>query len=158
MERIAIHEAGHALAAYLVYGPDEDPLITVSIKSESGVKAHVRWNPAFRHLPGRKSLEQEIKVDFGGMVAEELEFGPACGAENDILCIHELLPGARWLRDHSPDGKEAQAYLAELKAKLREEFDTAPRRAALRALAAELLAMQEITYQHAKAIMQAEIG
>jgi ATP-dependent metalloprotease FtsH len=84
-QRIAYHEAGHALVACAL--PNTDPVHKVSIIPRGvGVGGYVLSRPDDdRMLTTRSDLESRIKVGLGGTVAEELVFREiSTGAANDL--------------------------------------------------------------------------
>lgn len=84
-QRIATHEAGHALVACSL--PNTDPVHKISIIPRGvGALGYVLQRPEDdRHLRTRSDLESEIKVCLGGTLAEELVYREiSTGATNDL--------------------------------------------------------------------------
>jgi cell division protease FtsH len=91
-ERIAFHEAGHALVALSV--PFADPVHRVSIIPRAiGALGHTLQLPTDeRYLMTQPELEDQIAVLMGGRAAEEVHFGGvvSTGAANDLDRASEL--------------------------------------------------------------------
>lgn len=81
----AYHEAGHAILFHLL--PDEGPVHTISI-IPTGMGAAGYTMPLPEHdrmFNSRKRMLQDIMVDLGGRIAEEIIFGDiTTGASQDI--------------------------------------------------------------------------
>lgn len=86
---VAFHEAGHAIASYIVDSPDKVSRISI-IPSTSGAAGFTMFTPSEEGdsgLHSKKRLEGEIIVLLGGRAAEELVFGNnsvTTGAYDDI--------------------------------------------------------------------------
>ncbi|MEO1495897.1 MAG: ATP-dependent zinc metalloprotease FtsH [Planctomycetota bacterium] len=84
-QRLAVHEAGHALVAYAL--PNTDPVHKVSIIPR-GLSAlgYMQQRPAHdRYMMTRGQLESQIQVMLGGTLAEELILEDiGTGASNDL--------------------------------------------------------------------------
>src|SRR5262249_26699503 len=122
-QRVAYHEAGHALVACAL--PNTDPVHKISIIPRGvGVGGYVLSRPEDdRMLTTQSELESRIKVFLGGTMAEELVYREvSTGASNDLerctqlarsmvkqfgmsrlgrVCLQEqvgpgFLPGAPW--------------------------------------------------------------
>ncbi len=80
----AYHEAGHAILFHVL--PDVDPVYTVSIIPTGGAAGYTMPLPEKDEMFNTKGrMEQEIIVDLGGRVAEELIFDDiTTGASQDI--------------------------------------------------------------------------
>lgn len=73
-DTIAVHEAGHAVMAYLVgKGRKLEVLSIIKRRDALGFLAH-RWAEE-RHTQRRSELIAQLQIALGGMVAEELFFG-----------------------------------------------------------------------------------
>ncbi|CAM9529121.1 unnamed protein product [Pylaiella littoralis] len=89
LNTVAYHEAGHAIASYLVDSPDKVSRISV-IPSTSGAAGFTMFTPSEEGESGlhsKKRLEGEVLVLLGGRAAEELVFGTSSvttGAYDDI--------------------------------------------------------------------------
>jgi cell division protease FtsH len=84
-QRVAYHEAGHALVACAL--PNTDPVHKVSIIPRGvGVGGYVLRRPEDdRMLSTKSDLESHIKVGLGGTIAEELVYREiSTGASNDL--------------------------------------------------------------------------
>jgi cell division protease FtsH len=84
-QRVAYHEAGHALVACAL--PNTDPVHKVSIIPRGyGALGYVLSRPEDdRHLMTRSELESHIKVALGGTIAEELIYREISnGATSDL--------------------------------------------------------------------------
>jgi cell division protease FtsH len=81
----AYHEAGHALLSILLE-PDVEPLHKVSIIPRGVMLGATMFLPEKdRYNLYRRQLIGEVKVSFGGRIAEELFMGDiSAGAANDI--------------------------------------------------------------------------
>ena len=86
-KRVAIHEAGHALLAYHLLGPDSiDHLSVIPAASGSLGAAYLHQTESLE-LPDADAIKNRLTILMGGRVAEVLCYssgGPSCGAENDI--------------------------------------------------------------------------
>ncbi len=90
-QRIAYHEAGHALVACAL--PNTDPVHKVSIIPRGiGALGYVLSRPEDdRYLMTQSQLESNIKVALGGTIAEELVFGEISnGATNDLEKVSRI--------------------------------------------------------------------
>jgi cell division protease FtsH len=84
-QRVAYHEAGHALVACAL--PNTDPVHKVTIIPRGvGALGYVLSRPEEdRYLVTQSELESKIKVALGGTVAEEIVFGEISnGATSDL--------------------------------------------------------------------------
>jgi cell division protease FtsH len=128
-QRVAYHEAGHALVACAL--PNTDPVHKVSIIPRGvGVGGYVLSRPEDdRMLTTQSELESRIKVFLGGTMAEELVYREiSTGASNDLerctqlarcmvkqfgmsrlgrVCLQEqggpaFLPGSPWQENGRP--------------------------------------------------------
>lgn len=81
--RVAVHEAGHALAAEWV---DAGSVASATITPRGRALGYVRSRPGEeRFLLTRQQLEGQIRVALAGAAAEDLVFGQrSTGAENDF--------------------------------------------------------------------------
>ncbi|MDQ3679021.1 MAG: ATP-dependent zinc metalloprotease FtsH [Actinomycetota bacterium] len=89
-ERIAYHEGGHAVLAYVL--PDADPVHKVTILP-AGVALGVTQQLPMeeRHIYPRDYIEDSLAVRMGGRVAELLVYGDlSTGANNDLVGNTEL--------------------------------------------------------------------
>jgi cell division protease FtsH len=88
--RVAIHEAGHALNAR--YSDEAEPLHRVSIIPRGMALGVTQQTPAGdRHIMTQKQLESRLRVLMGGYAAERVILGDtSTGAENDLKQATEL--------------------------------------------------------------------
>jgi ATP-dependent Zn protease len=84
-QTIAVHEAGHAVVAYLCGGETHklEVLSIVKRRDSLGVLAHSETEERWTHT--RSELMVRIHIAFGGMTAEELFFGESgTGPSSDL--------------------------------------------------------------------------
>ncbi|MEY2471682.1 MAG: cell division protease FtsH [Actinomycetota bacterium] len=89
-QRVAFHEGGHALLAYVL--PHADPLHKVSI-IPSGMALGVTQQLPLedKHMYGVEYIEDALCVRMGGRVAEKIVFGDlSTGASDDLVRNTEL--------------------------------------------------------------------
>jgi cell division protease FtsH len=89
-ERVAFHEGGHAVLAYIL--PHADPLLKVSIIPTGMALGVTQQLPAEeRHIYRREYIEDSLAVRMGGRVAEKLVYdGLSTGASDDLQRNTEL--------------------------------------------------------------------
>ncbi|RJQ11252.1 MAG: AAA family ATPase [Bacillota bacterium] len=89
LERVAVHELGHALVAEH-HRPGSVSMVTIT--SRGGALGYVRQAPdADRYLYSREELEQQVDILLAGSVAEEMFFGSrSTGAQTDLEQALEL--------------------------------------------------------------------
>ncbi|MGH9304343.1 MAG: ATP-dependent zinc metalloprotease FtsH [Acidimicrobiales bacterium] len=89
-ERVAYHEGGHAVLAYVL--PHADPLLKVSIIPTGMALGVTQQLPAEeRHIYPREYIEESLAVRMGGRVAEKLVYdGLSTGASDDLQRNTEL--------------------------------------------------------------------
>ncbi len=89
-ERIAYHESGHAVLAYVL--PFADPLLKVSIIPTGMALGVTQQLPLEeRHIYRREYIEDSLAVRMGGRVAELLVYGDlSTGASDDLQRNTEL--------------------------------------------------------------------
>jgi cell division protease FtsH len=82
--RVAVHEAGHAIAAR--FSPEAEPLHRVTIIPRGMALGATQQSPAAdRHLMAQGELESRLRVLMGGYASERLILGSiSTGAENDL--------------------------------------------------------------------------
>jgi len=89
-ERVAFHEGGHAVLAYVL--PDADPVHKVTILPTGmalGVTMQLPMEE--RHIHPRQHIEDSLAVRMGGRAAELLVYGDlSTGAANDLVGNTEL--------------------------------------------------------------------
>jgi cell division protease FtsH len=89
-ERVAFHEGGHAVLAYVL--PNTDPLHKVTI-IPSGMALGVTQQLPMeeKHIHTLEYIEDSLCVRMGGRVAEQIVFGDlSTGANNDLVGNTEL--------------------------------------------------------------------
>lgn len=80
---VAYHEAGHALAAFLL--PEADPVHKVSIIPRGRGLGITQQAESERHIYRREYIQNRLAIMMGGRAAEALIFGSmTTGAENDL--------------------------------------------------------------------------
>ena len=92
--RIAVHECGHALAAY--FTPNADPVHKVSIipRGLAALGYTLQRPEDDRYLMTQKELEARIRTFLAGTIAEEMEFDAvSTGAQNDLERATDLARG-----------------------------------------------------------------
>jgi cell division protease FtsH len=89
-ERIAFHEGGHAVLAYVL--PHADPVLKVSIIPTGMALGVTQQLPAGeQHIYRREYIEDSLAVRMGGRVAEKLVYdGLSTGASDDLQRNTEL--------------------------------------------------------------------
>jgi cell division protease FtsH len=89
-ERVAYHEGGHAVLAYVL--PWADPLLKVSIIPTGMALGVTQQLPMEeRHIYPREYIEDSLAVRMGGRVAEKLIYGDlSTGASDDLQRNTEL--------------------------------------------------------------------
>jgi ATP-dependent Zn protease len=155
IKRIAYHEAGHALACYLVYSGEECPLLKLSIEAQHRFTGNLWWDNAgdYPSFADRACAEQALQVMLGGMAGERLLFGEAWDAA-ELEEAADWLQNAGWLADTSPRGSEVRAYAMWLRLRIENVFKSRHcHRDALDALVSELLQRRTIPYVECKRII-----
>ncbi len=89
-ERVAFHEGGHAVLAYVL--PDADPVHKVTILPTGMALGVTQQLPMEeRHIHPRQHIEDTLCVRMGGRAAELLVYGDlSTGASNDLVGNTEL--------------------------------------------------------------------
>ncbi len=89
-ERVAFHEGGHAVLAYVL--PHADPLLKVSIIPTGMALGVTQQLPAEElHIYRKEYIEDSLAVRMGGRVAEKLVYdGLSTGASDDLQRNTEL--------------------------------------------------------------------
>jgi hypothetical protein len=89
-ERVAFHEGGHAVLAYVL--PEADPVHKVTILPTGMALGVTQQLPLEeRHIHPRSHIEDALAVRMGGRVAELLVYGDlSTGASNDLVGNTEL--------------------------------------------------------------------
>jgi cell division protease FtsH len=89
--RVAYHESGHAMVAYLL--PEADTVHKISIipRGAAALGYTLQRPEDDRHLMTREELECRIQVFLGGTLAEEIMLGDySTGAQNDLERATEI--------------------------------------------------------------------
>jgi len=89
-ERVAFHEGGHALLAYVLH--EADPLHKITIIPRGlALGVTMQLPTEDRHIYSRQKLEDDLCVRMGGRVAELLVYGDlSTGAADDLVRNTEL--------------------------------------------------------------------
>ncbi len=83
--RIAVHEAGHAVAALFTKGVDPVHKVSIIPRGVAALGYTLQLPEHDRYLATKSQLLAELRVLLAGMVAEELLLGEASsGAQNDL--------------------------------------------------------------------------
>ncbi|MDA8441944.1 MAG: AAA family ATPase [Peptococcaceae bacterium] len=90
LNRVAVHEAGHALISELL---NPNSVSTVTIRPRGNALGYVRHNPEDEsYLQTQKALENQIKIALAGALAEELVLGDrSTGATGDYAQTMNLV-------------------------------------------------------------------
>jgi cell division protease FtsH len=185
-ERItcAYHEAGHAIVAALL--PDADPLHKVTIIPRGRALGVTMQLPeADRYTHSKPYIEAQIAILMGGRVAEELFLRQmTSGASNDIeratelarkmVCelgmsplgpLHFRRPSSAWDSDNRASGfseETARRVDEEIRVLVMRGYETARQivgrqRAAVKALAEELLEVESVDADRLKEILAGSV-
>ena len=147
----AYHEAGHAVAGYLL-GRD---FLSVSITTEGNSAGRCNFiarpdtfDPWNRDQATRRWLEIEVITDLAGGIAERMAtgFDNLAGMEGDV---YSVLDTATFVTSNK---KQRLAYLA--RAEARAELILRQHWGAVQALAEALLRIGELEYAEARAIIE----
>jgi len=87
VRRVAVHEAGHALAAYLTDSRGEDISFVSIVPRADGTLGFVARMPSERALTTHTEYLERLEVVLGGRAAEEIVFGAdgvTGGAQSDL--------------------------------------------------------------------------
>jgi len=87
IRRVAVHEAGHALAAYRTASRGEDISFVSIVPRADGTLGFVAQIPSERALVTRREYLERLEVILGGRAAEEIVFGEdgvTGGARSDL--------------------------------------------------------------------------
>ena len=180
----AYHEAGHAVVAALL--PDADPLHKVTIIPRGRALGVTMQLPeADRYTHSKPFIEAQIAILMGGRVAEELFLRQmTSGASNDIeratelarkmVCelgmsplgpVHFRRPSSGWENDNRAAGfseETARRVDDEIRGLVMRGYETAReiverQRAAVKALALELLEVESVDAERLKQIVAEQI-
>ncbi|RMG47769.1 MAG: AAA family ATPase, partial [Acidobacteria bacterium] len=90
-ERIAYHEAGHAVVALSVHHADPVHRVTIIPRSIGTLGATLQLPTEDRYVLTKQELEDRLTVLLGGRAAEEIAFGDiSTGAQDDLERATEL--------------------------------------------------------------------
>ncbi|MDR3234127.1 MAG: ATP-dependent zinc metalloprotease FtsH [Planctomycetaceae bacterium] len=92
--RIAVHECGHALAAYFTPHSDAVHKISIIPRGLSALGYTLQRPEDNRYLMTQKELEARIQTFLAGTIAEEMEFDTvSTGAQNDLERATDIARG-----------------------------------------------------------------
>ena len=90
-QRVAQHEAGHALVAYSLPGADPVHKVSIIPRGLAALGYTMQRPEGDRYLLTQGELENRIQVLLAGQVAEEMVFGEiSTGAQNDLERATEI--------------------------------------------------------------------
>ncbi|XP_022703747.1 paraplegin-like [Varroa jacobsoni] len=89
-QRVAVHECGHALVAWLM--EQTDALLKISIVPRTkGALGMARYVPSEQYLYTTEQLFQKICMALGGRAAEVIVYGqPSTGAQDDLKKVTDI--------------------------------------------------------------------
>lgn len=168
LERTAVHEAGHALAAYLSATKGTDIGFVSIIPREDGTLGFVAALPDERALRTRREYQESLEVYLAGRAAEEITYGTdeiSGGASSDLMSATAVATTMVTKLGLSGNGKllwtETVSTADQQQAEdiLRLAYDRVLRnlkknQRKLQALAAALVARQELAGQDISAIVR----
>jgi len=90
-QTVVYHEAGHALAGWLL--PHADPVLKVSIIPRGAAALGFSQQlPEERHLHSQEYIHSRVAVLLAGRAAEEIKFGEiTSGAQDDLQKVTQIL-------------------------------------------------------------------
>ncbi|HMA91917.1 MAG TPA: ATP-dependent zinc metalloprotease FtsH, partial [Polyangiaceae bacterium] len=89
-DRVAVHEAGHAIVAHFTDGSEPPERVTI-IPRGMALGVTQQTPAAERHIMTQPQIEAELQVLMGGHAAERIAFGTvSSGAANDLKRATEL--------------------------------------------------------------------
>ena len=89
-ERVAFHEGGHAVLAYVLPGADPVHKVTI-LPTGMALGVTMQLPMEERHIHPRQNIEDSLAVRMGGRAAELLVYGDlSTGASNDLVGNTEL--------------------------------------------------------------------
>ncbi|QXD17042.1 AAA family ATPase [Rhodocaloribacter litoris] len=169
LRRVAVHEAGHAVASFLSQTRAADLTFVSVVPRADGRLGFVASMPSERALLTRKEYLEEIEVLLAGRAAEEIVFGPegvTGGAQHDLkVASHFALllttryglgPERRLIWSETPgraEREEAGRILNEAYATVLGKLRA--RAGALEALADALVQRQEIPGEEVRTLLAA---
>ena len=153
-QRAAYHEAGHAVASYLV--KRRLSYVTIEPNPDNHTLGHCEYRNLAIFKPDavltgrlRNQIEKLIIVLLAGAVAERLKFGRTywIGSENDTTQAHDL---AIYLCN---EDKEAGAFINWLWQRTRNILEFGPHWAAVEAISEELMKSKYISERQTRKII-----
>jgi AAA+ superfamily predicted ATPase len=176
MQRVAVHEAGHALSAFLGDRENAPPTYVSIIPRADGSLGFTATVPNDSTLLTRGQINSRLRTMLAGRAAEELVFGSnhvssgAGGSESSdlavatrlatyVVCTSGLGPKSSLHWTTTPSAKqlpEVDQLLAEAYREVLKVLRT--NRAALERISAQLVAEQELTGQRIKDLINAQPG
>lgn len=172
LRRVAVHEAGHALASCLTRtGGDEIAYVSIVPRAD-GSLGFVARAPSERRLLTAAEYREQMEIMLGGRAAEEIVFGPdgvtggaGGGSESSdlarasSLALHMIAQaglgpdgGLFWSPSpHVQDVQEAERLLGETYASVKGKL--AQRRDVLEKLAALLMERQELVGEEVRGLV-----
>jgi hypothetical protein len=167
LERVAIHEAGHALARYLSSTAGEDLGFVSIVPRSDGSLGFVALAPNDRVLHTRRDYRELIDVALAGRAAEDLRYGAdgiSGGCASDLVAAtatalqmitrHGLGPHGRLVSIREPAAehlKEAEELLASSYRSVLEQFRR--HEATLNRLATRLFERQELAAEEVISVL-----
>lgn len=90
--RVAYHESGHAIIAYLLPGADPVHKISIIPRGLSALGYTQQLPTDEKYLITKEDMMDKITVLFGGRAAEEIVFGStSTGAQNDLMRATDIV-------------------------------------------------------------------
>lgn len=155
-DRVAYHEAGHAVAQWLLF---HRSFKAISITGGEGCLGHVDRRAPGNYFqphveidgPTRNRLEQEVMVLLAGSASEEIFLGKASrgGVADSDEAVQLLMHACEG------DTKEAAAYLEFLGGRVRRMLENPQARNAIESLKLALMEKETLSYREAKAAIAA---
>ncbi len=91
-KRVAYHESGHAIIAYLLPGADPVHKISIVPRGLSALGYTQQLPTDEKYLITKEDMLDKITVLFGGRAAEEIVFGSiSTGAQNDLMRATDIV-------------------------------------------------------------------
>lgn len=172
MRRVALHEAGHALARYLGSRGGQDISYVSIVPRADGTLGFVAAVPSPNVLMTRAQYREQLQVFLAGRAAEELEYGPdgvsaGAGGESQqsdlavasrvatgLVCQQGMAESGQMLWSNQPTGlqrDEAERLLRDAYAEVRGRLDS--HRAQLQKLTDALVTRQELSGDEVRQIL-----
>lgn len=172
MRRVALHEAGHALARHLGSSNGQDITYVSIVPRADGTLGFVAAMPSPNVLLTRAQYREQLQVFLAGRAAEELEYGPdgvstGAGGESQqsdlavasrvatgLVCHQGMAENGQILWSDAPNTaqrEEAGRLLRDAYAEIRGRLDS--HRAKLLRLADALIARQELSGEEVRQVL-----